>query len=108
MWRCPVSLLLAAFTPAVAPDWLGSWIQRGAALVLSIALAAVSFRWIENPVRRHGFKECFRRIGAALLAPGRLTADRVGAGETAACMVLIFVANATGTVRCAVADAKGV
>ncbi|HLS63105.1 MAG TPA: acyltransferase family protein, partial [Ruania sp.] len=99
MWHWPVILLMAAFTPAVAPDSLGSWIQRGAALVLSIALAAVSFRWIENPVRRHGFKECFRRIGAALIAPGRLTAARVGAGVTAACLVLFSVALATAPER---------
>jgi len=99
MWHWPVILLLAAFAPAVAPDSLGSWIQRGAALVLSIALAAASFRWIENPVRRHGFKETFRRIGAALTAPGRLTAARIGAGVTVACLVLFSVAIATAPER---------
>ncbi|WP_022917702.1 acyltransferase family protein [Ruania albidiflava] len=99
MWHWPVILLIAAFAPAVAPDSLGSWIQRGAALVLSIALAAFSFRWIENPVRRNGFKETFRRIGAAIAAPGRLTAARIGAGVSVACLVLFSVAIATAPDR---------
>lgn len=99
MWHWPVILLLAAFAPAVAPDSLGSWLQRGAALVLSVALAAASFRWIENPVRRNGFKESFRRIGEAIAAPGRLTSARIGAGVTAACLVLFGVAIGTAPDR---------
>lgn len=99
MWHWPVILLLAAFAPAVAPDSLGSWLQRGAALVLSVALAAASFRWIENPVRRNGFRETFRRIGAAIAAPGRLTSARIGAGVTAACLVLFGVAVGTAPDR---------
>lgn len=99
MWHWPVILLLAAFAPAVTPDSLGSWVQRGAALVASIALAAASFRWIENPVRRNGFKETFRRIGAAIAAPGRLTSARIGAGVSVACLVLFGVAIGTAPDR---------
>lgn len=112
LWHWPVILLVGAFTPRVVADSTGSWIQRGVALVVTLLLAAASYRWIENPVRRHGFIECGRRALDALLIPGRLTPPRMAAVATAACLALFTAAVATAPaqsqVEMAMAEAEEV
>src|SRR5699024_8366023 len=87
------------YGPAVSVDSVGSWIQRGAAVVLSIALAAASYRWIENPIRTHGFGVVARRIWDRLRAPGRFTTARIGAAGAAVCVGMFTVAVATAPDR---------
>ncbi|UFU03872.1 acyltransferase [Ruania suaedae] len=99
LWHWPLILLIAAFAPATAPDSTASWVQRGAALVLTLAVAAASYRWIETPVRRYGFRECARRAGAGLLAPGRLTPPRTAMLAATTCLALFSVALATAPER---------
>ncbi|WP_235020059.1 acyltransferase family protein [Ruania rhizosphaerae] len=99
LWHWPVILLIAAFAPPTAPDSVASWVQRGAALVLTLAVSAASYRWIETPVRRHGFRESARRVGAALASPGRLTAPRTALLASTACLALFSVAVATAPDR---------
>jgi len=112
LWHWPVILLVGAFAPRVVADSTGSWIQRGVALVVTVLLAAASYRWIENPVRRHGFIECGRRALDALLIPGRLTPPRMAAVATGACLALFTAAVATAPaqsqVEMAMAEAEEV
>src|SRR5699024_5841568 len=99
MWHWPVILLLAAFGPAVSPDSEGSWIQRGAAVVLSVALAAASYRWIEKPIRTLGFGGVARQIWVRPRAPRRFAPARTGAARAAVCVGMSTVAVATAPDR---------
>ncbi|WP_175476905.1 acyltransferase family protein [Ruania alba] len=112
LWHWPVILLIAAFAPPTAPDSVASWVQRGAALVLTLAVSAASYRWIEMPVRRDGFRATGRRVLAALTAPGGLTPPRVAFLSTTAVLALFAVAVATAPdrsqVQIAMDEASGV
>lgn len=112
LWHWPIILLVAAFSPRVVPDSTGSWAQRGLALTLTLVVAAASYRWIENPVREHGFRECTRRALDALLVPGRLTPPRMAAVATGACLALftagLATAPAQSQVELAMAEAEQV
>lgn len=48
LWHWPVLLLAAELWPAVPRQWIA-----GAGLALSLLLADLSWRWVENPVRLH-------------------------------------------------------
>ncbi|UFU05641.1 acyltransferase family protein [Ruania halotolerans] len=112
LWHWPVILLVAAFAPATAPDSVAHWVQRGAALVLTLAIAAASYRWIEEPVRRDGFRATARRMIGALTAPGSLTPPRVAFLGTTAALALFAVAVSTAPdrsqVQIAMDEAAGV
>ncbi|WEG08173.1 acyltransferase family protein [Microbacterium horticulturae] len=59
LWHWPLLVLLTAMFGT--PAWLGA-----AVLVLTIGCAAVSHRWVEGPVRRHGFRGVFGMLRARL------------------------------------------
>ena len=61
-------VLLVAATTGTGPE-AGVPIGVGAlALAFTLALAEASYRWVETPVRRFGFRGCARRLRAALRA----------------------------------------
>jgi len=59
LWHWPLLVLLTAVFGT--PAWLGV-----VALALTIACAAASHRWVEDPVRRHGFRGMFGMLRARL------------------------------------------
>lgn len=81
LWHLPLIVLADAALPAL-PD-LGRLPGRLLAVVLSVGLAALSYRYLEEPIRRRGFLATVVRPW-----PGRL------AGVTA---VLLLAAVAAGT-----------
>ncbi|MDD9206699.1 acyltransferase, partial [Georgenia sp. 10Sc9-8] len=70
LWHWPVICILAALVPT-ADDSAGHWTVRGAAVVVTVVVAAGSFRWLEEPIRRHGFRSAGRAVVTALAGPGR-------------------------------------
>ncbi len=52
LWHWPVIVLLVAALPRDVPGW----VAPAAALVVTVAAAAASYRWLELPVRRLGFR----------------------------------------------------
>ncbi|QDB80152.1 acyltransferase [Georgenia wutianyii] len=93
LWHWPVLLVLTELLPATTYDSPLSWTTRALALVLTLVLAGASYRWLEQPVRRHGFTGVWRRWRAALRGGRR--AAQVVAGAVAVLVVTTAVAVAT-------------
>ncbi|QKT11968.1 acyltransferase family protein [Rhodococcus sp. W8901] len=51
LWHMPVIVLLQAAVPAMSP-----LVFAATATSISFAAAALSYRWVEDPIRRHGFR----------------------------------------------------
>jgi peptidoglycan/LPS O-acetylase OafA/YrhL len=94
LWHMPV----VSFTP---PSLLDGVSVRLVVLqvALTLALAALSWRLIENPIRQHGFTGAFQRpvAGASVLAPTQPTPARGGLVLAAAAVVTLtscsFIVN---------------
>ncbi len=65
LWHWPVILIISADHPATAGTAEFVW-TRVWAVVVTLALADLSFRFVETPVRRRGFRESARRVGRVL------------------------------------------
>ncbi len=91
LWHWPLLVLLAGGAAAV------TWPAGLAVLVLTVAAAEFSYRWVETPVRRHGFRGCAARLGHALTGSAR--------GRTAALAGLAASALVVGGTSAAVAAA---
>lgn len=108
LWHWPVILLVTALAPPVAIDSTQHWWIRGIALVITLAVAAWSYTYIETPVRTHGFKECGRRIAAAITGP--VLVPKLAAGAFVLLIALstvgIITAPEKSAVQAAIEDAE--
>ncbi len=86
LWHWPVLVLLIAALPVDA-QW---WIAPSAALALTLLAAALSYRWVEMPIRVSGF----RRVAAS--ATG--TARRIVAGAVAVAIACALVLTGAAVV----------
>ena len=70
LWHWPVFVLLR---PGV--DWpLGPWPALLVHLALTFGLAAASYRWVEQPIRRHGWRAWLRQVRRWAASPPRRVA----------------------------------
>ncbi|WP_019136426.1 acyltransferase family protein [Cellulomonas massiliensis] len=90
LWHWPVILVVGAVVVA-APGTAAWWWGTALSLVVTFALAAASYRWLEVPVRRDGFRAVAARARAAVV---REPGARVLAGAAAVVLVLAVVAVA--------------
>jgi peptidoglycan/LPS O-acetylase OafA/YrhL len=89
LWHWPVLLLLTAARPPTVPDSSGWWTTRALAVALTVLLAAASYRWVEMPVRRDGFRVVVGRVVAACRAPaGVVVWARTGVAVAASLLVV--------------------
>lgn len=89
LWHWPVLMLLGAALPQIDRVGEQSWLLGLAALAISVVLAAISYRFVEQPVRH-------RRVQRALrgeLGWGRARRATLGAGLAAVIVGLIAGAS---------------
>lgn len=102
MWHWPAILIIdAAWAPAAAdsPSW---WVSRAVALGVTLTLAALSFTYIENPIRREGFAAVagkMRRWFTQIPPRGRTVAGVAGASVAALFLVAVITAPAQSTLE---------
>ncbi|TQL48905.1 peptidoglycan/LPS O-acetylase OafA/YrhL [Homoserinimonas aerilata] len=72
LWHWPVHVLLLAALPHEAAITAPSWLLGTIALVITVAASAASHRFVEQPVRRLGFRGALR-AGWRRAFPGWLT-----------------------------------
>ena len=82
LWHWPVLVLLAAALPAVDRGGPEAWLLGLGALAISLVLTALSYRYIEQPVRRHGWRVLLGR--GVLPRPRRIAVVAAAALATVA------------------------
>ena len=101
LWHWPILLLLVAALPAQAPGSMGWWLLRVLVVVLTVVVAEASYRWVETPIRRKGFREWLWdlvdevRWGGTGPGVQQVTPTRVAAGSAALALLMGGVAVAT-------------
>lgn len=90
LWHWPVFVLLAAMLPTWTSDAALAWALGGIAASITIAAAWLSFRFVEAPIRRDGF----RGVTRAWAVGWRRSRQAAIASATA---LVLVVAGAAGT-----------
>jgi peptidoglycan/LPS O-acetylase OafA/YrhL len=90
LWHWPVFVLVVAALPTWDRTGAVGWELGGIALVITVLAAVLSYRFIEQPIRRDGFGATLRRWGRS----SRSGAPRAIAA-TVACLLVIGGGTAT-------------
>ncbi|CAN5362797.1 acyltransferase family protein [soil metagenome] len=102
LWHWPVLVIALALFP-VAPGSAGSGLLLSAALLATLVIAALSYTFVETPIRRHGFLAPLRRSGAWLATPWQQSrTPRLIATALAVVLVLMVAAVLTAPDKSAV------
>ncbi|MET1043950.1 MAG: acyltransferase family protein [Microbacteriaceae bacterium] len=99
LWHWPVWVLLTAALPGWQQSDSGLWALGGLALVIAVAAAAASYRFIEQPIRRKGL----RATAVAYIRWWRQPWWRV----VAAASVTLFIAATSTATMTAIAQDPG-
>jgi peptidoglycan/LPS O-acetylase OafA/YrhL len=62
LWHWPVFVLVVSALPGWPRDGASGWALGGIALAISVVAAALSYRFVEQPIRRRGFRAVWRSI----------------------------------------------
>jgi len=102
LWHWPVFVLVVSALPSWGRSGAPGWALGGLALAISVVAAALSYRFVEQPIRRRGFGGALRSIRSGWRAsaiPGRIA--RVAMAAAAVALVL---AGGTGTAAALLSD----
>lgn len=80
LWHWPVFVLLLAAYPSWPRFGASGWALGGIALAITVVAAALSHRFIEQPIRQRGFRAVVRGWGHAVRVPGWRPVAIVAAG----------------------------
>ncbi|GAA4287745.1 acyltransferase family protein [Georgenia daeguensis] len=100
LWHWPAIVILTEALPA-AHDSPAHWAVRGLALVVTLVVSAASYRWLEQPVREHGFRGSAARVRRALRSrvPARRGLARTAVAVSGALVLLTAGAVAVAPER---------
>ena len=96
LWHWPVIVLVVAALPSLQDSPSTSWLIGVIAVAISVGAAALSFQFIERPIRRRGFR--------AWLATGFGAGARRGLRIAAGCLVVAIVAAGVGATSVSIAS----
>lgn len=65
LWHWPVFVLTVALLPSFALGGASGWLLGGIALAVTVAAAAASYRFVEQPIRKDGFRASLRSVMSA-------------------------------------------
>lgn len=60
LWHWPIFVLAVAFLPMLSLDGSGGWLLGGLAAIVTFAVSAFSYHFLEQPIRRNGFRATIR------------------------------------------------
>ena len=102
LWHWPVFVLVVSALPSWKRDGASGWTLGGIALAISVVAAALSYRFIEQPIRRRGFAGAWRSIRSSWREAG--LRRRIPRFAVTAAAVAALLAAGTGTVAALVSD----
>ncbi|HEU5144675.1 MAG TPA: acyltransferase family protein [Dermatophilaceae bacterium] len=109
LWHWPVILIVARDNPS-APGTTSHLWTRAWCVLVTLALADLTFRLVETPFRKHGFRGVARRVGSALLRSPRrarqVVSATVATGALALAVVLLTAPDQSETARMLEANAS--
>ena len=94
LWHWPVILIVAQDIPTTAGTSAFVW-TRVWAVVVTLALADLSFRFVETPVRRLGFREAGRRVLRTFTLLRSVRARRIVLGGVVASALVLGIVMVT-------------
>ncbi|WP_154402148.1 acyltransferase family protein [Ornithinimicrobium cavernae] len=94
LWHWPVLMIVATLFPYAEGTTRGK-VTLGAALVLTLVLSELSHRFIETPIRRHGFRATLARARETVRGAGRGELPQIAAVTVGVLVLLAGVAIAT-------------
>lgn len=62
LWHWPIFVLTVALLPSFALVGPSAWALGGIALVVTVLASALSYRYLEQPIRKNGFRSSFRSV----------------------------------------------
>ena len=62
LWHWPVFILLLSALPSWSRVGQGGWALGGIACAITVVTAALSYRFVEQPIRSHGFRGAFAQL----------------------------------------------
>ncbi len=99
LWHWPVFLLVEAALPGWERSGATGWALGGIALAITVVAAALSYRFVEQPVRRAGFRMTARSFFSRFRRP---------LPAAAAALTLLLVAGSLAATVLGVVDDPGV
>ena len=86
LWHWPVFVV----TRPVLDVSLGAGAMLAPRLAITVAIAALSYRYLEQPIRREGFTPWLKRVTAHGLPSSRARGPRSCSSERCSCVLLAF------------------